>query len=82
MAGCWSASGRFLGLGSLGGTLRLKLATTSGGEWRLSVGWAKDHIGRQEEMACEVKGHLHQVEASGSSMAGSTLRRLTLRMKP
>jgi len=54
MAGCWSASGRFLGLGRRGGTLRLKLATTSGGEWRLRVGLAKDEGG--QEMAVEIKG--------------------------
>jgi hypothetical protein len=51
------------GFGSRGGTRRLKLATTSGGELRLSVGC--DHV-----------------LASGSSMAGSMLRRLTFLMKP
>ena len=32
---------RLRGLGRRGGTRRLKLATVSGGEWRLSVGCAK-----------------------------------------
>jgi hypothetical protein len=36
--GSWVS--RFLGFGRRGGTRRLKLATTSGGEWRLRVGWA------------------------------------------
>lgn len=36
-----SWASRFLGFGRRGGTRRLKLATTSGGERRLSVGWAR-----------------------------------------
>ena len=36
--GSWLS--RFLGFGRRGGTRRLKFATTSGGEWRLRVGWA------------------------------------------
>src|ERR1700733_14178381 len=36
-----TSSGRRFPLGGRGGTRLLKLATISGGEWRLSVGWAK-----------------------------------------
>ena len=75
-----SCVSRFLGFGRRGGTRRLKLATTSGGEWRLRVGWACGCVRRGEGLRrC---GDLHHVLASGSSMAGSTLRRFTLRMKP
>ena len=35
-----SWTSRLRGLGRRGGTRRLKLATTSGGEWRLRVGCA------------------------------------------
>lgn len=83
-----SGSGLFRGLGRRGGTRRLKLATTSGGEWRFRVGWAifylqKDMLGTRHKSRHEDNDwDVHQVLASGSSMAGSTFLRLTLRMKP
>jgi hypothetical protein len=77
-----SCVSRFLGLGRRGGTRRLKLATTSGGEWRFRVGWAGRASVSDESHHDALGMCLHQVLASGSSMAGSTFRRLTLRMKP
>jgi hypothetical protein len=44
LRGCrlgWTSASRFFDLGMRGGTRRLKLATTSGGEWRLRVGCAR-----------------------------------------
>lgn len=76
-----SCVSRFLGFGRRGGTRRLKLATTSGGEWRLRVGCAGGCVRRRQGLG-RCGGDLHHVLASGSSMAGSTLRRFTLRMKP
>ena len=43
-----SCVSRFLGFGRRGGTRRLKLATTSGGEWRLRVGWAGGCVRRRK----------------------------------
>ena len=76
-----SESGRFLGFGKRGGTRRLKFATTSGGEFLFKVGCAVGD-GQSGEDGRARKESVHQVLASGSSMAGSTLRRLTLRMNP
>ena len=78
VGGSWVS--RFRGLGRRGGTRRLKLATTSGGEWRLRVGWAV--AVSEGEKVWGGAEDIHHVLASGSSMAGSTLRRFTLRMKP
>ena len=40
MGGTSTFASRLRGFGRRGGTRRLKLATTSAGEWRLRVGWA------------------------------------------
>lgn len=48
---------RLRGLGRRGGTRRLKLATTSGGEWRLSVGWAGRQSQQEKEREENGRGH-------------------------
>lgn len=70
----------FARLGKAGRNTTLKISddfwrrvTVEGG-----MGWRGD----EREMREEKEEYLHQVLASGSSIAGSTLRKLTLRMKP
>jgi hypothetical protein len=50
-----SCPSRFLGFGRRGGTRRLKLATTSGAEWRLSVGCAKGIPVSASELKIKIK---------------------------
>ena len=43
---------------------------------------SQTHRGGEQEKKKSRRGNVHQVLASGSSMAGSTLRRFTFRMNP